>query len=491
MLLFIVLPFSCKQNDDPLPEAPIDTSISIEEAKDWFETTFGTTQAANARTGKASTKKALWDFAKESKFKKGQPLVVVPLDYDNEYPINSVFEGNDQPGIPDDWERGHSLIRKLLVFKDKKSKNQAVVMYVVPTQAYKKANPKEVKGENFTGLLLFKEYDEEVLLEGWRLENGEIVETLGDSAAQTKKNGRIASTCYVVTYGYYDCNDGPTRVGDHTMRVDATTGCTFVQTGMDAYCTSGGSGGYFEGTLPAGSGGGAGGIDAGAVDNIYLGNYTYDVLGNHRSLFTNSEWNYLIEEPRIVDAVKNWINYAGSRARDEAFINQVIAEYTPFNRSLNQYEVNTLSNHNSSFFYGVNLIAFAGNVLKTFATTAALFPWSGDNNYECSACPANSFRHAFLMTLHCQTFGTTTAGKLGEDHERDPTSGIIDITNIEIIMDRFNNAKGIDIFNNTSTLITNSSWFIAIPAFTMSVSDYLETGKLNYVKDNTLTPTNR
>jgi hypothetical protein len=133
--ILMALPLGCQQpSDAPLPQEVIDPSISVEEAKAWFEENLAASNTSNARTTKSSKKTPLWDLAKESKFKKGHPIIVIPMAYEGEESkLTAALDGTDNPA-PEPWESEHTLIRKLIVFKNKKAEKQAVVMYVIPTK---------------------------------------------------------------------------------------------------------------------------------------------------------------------------------------------------------------------------------------------------------------------------------------------------------------------------------------------------------------------
>lgn len=478
IFLLLFLPLSCRQTTElPLPEIPVDTSISIEEAKTWFEKTYGNALTPNARTAKNDNKKPVWRIAKESKFKKGDPFVVVPLLYENQTKLAAVFDNTGQTDKPEEWQQDHTLIRKLIVFKNKKGENKAVVMYVVPSQQYKRENPQSAKDENFTGILLFKDYDDEdKLLEGWRMENGQVTDVFGgESSGKPKKNGRVMD-CFLISYGHWKF------VPNARISVEAFGTYVWVEDFVDYYCTGSG-GGYFEAQLP--SGGGGGGFGSPGITNVYSSEYTNEFMNNYGSLFMNQELNHLLENPSLMESVKNFINrYGASRLRDISFIGSVFCGAT--GQCISQEEEGILSEDG---FFNMYFIVYAMNAALASESTDWRFDYGTTNGkpaVSCEVCSGNAYKHALFRALDAHVFGVSKSQRLGNAHEGglgspDPNNPNY---NPDVAMDVFNNSKGIDAYNAVPWYWQWAGSGVALYKYMEVINGYYGGGNLEYIKSD-------
>lgn len=474
----LALPLSCHQTDElPLPEAVIDTSIGIEEAKTWFEKAYSSTTRPNARTAKNDKKKPVWSMAKEGKFKKGDPFVVVPLLYETKPWLAAVFDPMGQADKPEEWQQDHTLIRKLVIFKNKKGENKAIVMYVVPSQRYKLDNPRGVKDENFTGILLFKDYDDEdKLLEGWRMDNGQVIDIFGDeNDGKSKKNGRIKG-CITVTYGYWKFTPNA-RISSATP-VPGTW--TWEPSHSESFCTGGG-GGYFEVQLP--SGGGGGGLGSPGITDVNSPQYTNEFINRYGSLFMTQERNHLLENPNLMEGVQNFIaRYGASRARDISFIGSVFCGAV--GQCINQQEDGILSEDG---YHAINFMVYAMNAVLVSESTDFRFNYGTTNGKPavgCEVCSGNAYKHALFRAVDAHAFGVSKSERLGDAHEAgtgspDPNNPNY---NPDVAMDVFNNGKGIDAYNEASWLWHSAGVQVAISKYMSIINGYYDNGNLKYIR---------
>jgi|AntAceMinimDraft_5_1070358.scaffolds.fasta_scaffold585818_1 hypothetical protein len=95
------------------------------------------------------------------------------------------------------------------------------------------------------------------------------------------------------------------------------------------------------------------------------------------------------------------------------------------------------------------------------------------------------------MILNCRSFGEFTAQALGDAHERDPNTNLIDIYNLDVAMDLYNNKKGLEIYRNSWDINPNPLNELTKASYINRVMKYLNDGELRYINAGTLTPTNQ
>ena len=73
---------SCKDNLEPSPTTtPVESKISIEEAKKWFNQAQSFGNAGARTSGQGIERETLWDFARHVKSKKNREGVLIPLRF--------------------------------------------------------------------------------------------------------------------------------------------------------------------------------------------------------------------------------------------------------------------------------------------------------------------------------------------------------------------------------------------------------------------------
>ncbi len=378
------------------------------------------------------------------------------------------------------------------------------MMYVIPSKEYKLANPKGVKGDNFTGIIVFKDYDEEVLLEAWRLDNGQVTGVeIPQKTGKTKKGGRLAYWCVTVQYGYYDCPsganaDGTTKLGGAQRRESAIMEeCSFVVTSTEEHCFdsysdgsgSGGeeNGGYFESQLPSGSGGG--GFQPESYENAYNHALVDNFILEYKTTLNLSELeiDYLKSFPQLVVSIKAFIKLFGTWAfRAESFIEDQLI--STFSSNVLRPEERMVLRSRGWLYYDINLIAYTMNAIwVTHSDTDLHFPQSqypdvwmnGQKPSTCSDCRGNAYKHALFAAYNSHVFESSSFAKqLGDAHEG-PDTGME--REIGSQMDLENNTAGYNVFDNSTTIHSNTILDAAADYQTAVMKKFNE-GKLKYIK---------
>ena len=199
LYLFTALLLSCSKKEvEPLaPETPQTEGIqqpksnaTIQEARRWFEEEFVSDNNTARKGGKKALKKEpQWDRATITK-RQGKDYVYVPLHF----------------------EIGHRAARgerrRLMVFEDDKGKKHAQVLYLIAHQDYLSKNKGKIRTDDFTGLALVYNWQDEYLY-GVKydkgLVTGEVSKDLENDElnSENKIKNRPLSTCTSVTIVHY------------------------------------------------------------------------------------------------------------------------------------------------------------------------------------------------------------------------------------------------------------------------------------------------
>jgi hypothetical protein len=372
------------------------------------------------------------------------------------------------------------------------------------------ANPKGVKGENFTGVIVFKDYDEENLLEAWRMENGEVTGLqIPSKNGNLKKGGRMAYWCVTVKYGYYDgpfgANpDGTTKLGGAQLRESAIMeDCNFVVTGteqqcFDSYSSGSGTGGeanggYFDYQVPSGGGGSGDGLGEAAYASDYNHWYVEQFIleyGQRLNLRTE-EIVYFMDHPSIIESVKEFLALFGDWAfRAESFIENKLSESRGWG-SMHPNERTVLRSKGWSLYH-INLMAYAMSAIWAQKNTNEKFTqnqypdvWmNGNGGPNCSFCRANAFKHALLAVYLSHVFNSSSFAKQLQDaHEEwDPTTQ-------ESQMDLDNNKEGYKVYDGNGYLHNKKLFYVynnyqtTASIYQTLVMDKFNNGQLDYLKN--------
>ncbi len=199
LLICSIVQWGCRTEHDSLV-GPSQNEITIDEARTWFET-----QSSKARVaGQApSNRMVYWKYAKNEVLPNGTPVVVVPLLYGFNEPIivgsEATTKQANKPAKLNVAKSDVRIQRKLIIAKEGANQYKSCVMVVYPSEKYRKNN-KQVKRENFDGVVqLFDEKEENYLL-GLEYKNGKLKRQL---TGRNTSGGRMASPCYK---GVYETN---------------------------------------------------------------------------------------------------------------------------------------------------------------------------------------------------------------------------------------------------------------------------------------------
>jgi hypothetical protein len=175
---------------------------------------------------------------------------------------------------------------------------------------------------------------------------------------------------------------------------------------------------------------------------------------------------------RIREALEKW----GYQA--QTWYEQKIKEYHDRMAGITTAERATLAG--TTYGYRLGLILY---VLNAFEATSATSNRYGTEYANCPFCKGNAFKHAYFRVADAFTFGRTNSVNLGINHENGSSS-------LEAQMDRYNNARGIEVYDTFS----NSSYFSS--NWKDEIANRMTSGNLKYMKTATgdvngnLTPTN-
>lgn len=251
---FVILGLlSCrKQEVDSQPLA-----LTVETAREWFtnEIERKITSSRNTLNVSRDTK---WDKAKKTSDGKVD-FIVVPVKHDLlQNPAVVIFdEGDDKIKSEVNENNFRGFEERLVVFQ-RGGKNQALLYQHIPDKAYLIRKKFKVETFDFTGFVLIREWDND-LLRAERYENG--VKLYESDASSTPKNGRLQGCSFVKSYMTVEvpCNNARASATSsmdvrcyQTTEIYTFAGCT----------TTGGGGGSGGGS---GSGGGGSGPNSGTV----------------------------------------------------------------------------------------------------------------------------------------------------------------------------------------------------------------------------------
>ncbi|MFN8353600.1 MAG: hypothetical protein U0Y10_04115 [Spirosomataceae bacterium] len=187
---------TCQKNQEFSEETLVDQSLSIAEARSYYEQQLKTTEethpsASSRIAGVRPNRYTYWDFAKEVQINAKQKVVSIPLRYEA-------------------WaDLGLFGYSRLLMYLDSKGKMKTCIMDVMAPKEYIEKNNYTIKNDNFTGLILFKTWDDDPI-DGFNYVNGkEVGHAYIDDQTKTKPNGRVASCvtrCFEIGIQVYNCS---------------------------------------------------------------------------------------------------------------------------------------------------------------------------------------------------------------------------------------------------------------------------------------------
>lgn len=200
--ILLMFTFSCSDPIDQLTKTIIGQEysvVSVEEAKSYFEREIepigSNLSDGSARAGNIKKRKPvrvpLWHLAKEQK-KKG-----------NKYNLLSI------PLAQDKQDLGLYGNRKLLVYKDEYNNNKLTysIVEAFADVSYLKENNYEFNDDNFTGTLLFYDWEENFEM-GCKMKNGQPISVV-ESLKVYDEDGSIVEKKYKTSSGARQPNSSP------------------------------------------------------------------------------------------------------------------------------------------------------------------------------------------------------------------------------------------------------------------------------------------
>lgn len=287
---------SCKDNLEPSPTTtPVESKISIEEAKKWFNQAQSFGNAAARTSGQSIEREALWDFARHVKNKKNREGVLIPLRFKDKKRLAIRVKDSEAPSKL--W-----IKEQAVVFKNKKGDPEIYILQIASL------DPRKVSlgMTDFDGWVICTTYEGKPLW-GQKWKDGEVVRKLD----VTPKNARMAY-CHQEDMGYdtYGVNEaGEFEITHHLdyQWVDCGDG-------------GGGGGGGSGGSGGGGGGGGNGGGSGGSGDAPAPGDYVEEAVASF----------YIInklKKPCFISAYSSIKNNSQS-------LNRIQAIFSNFNSSI-------------------------------------------------------------------------------------------------------------------------------------------------------------
>ena len=189
---------SCDEKSSPVSVSNIQTGTlssdddKVKEMKQWFEKNVA--NQSNTRDDLNTIEKDI-DWGKPLIRKSGnEDYVIVPIRYKNPIiaseKVNGMFENFDLSMYANSY----------LLLKNGKEKKALLINYIADKD-YFRNNDFKVEGSSFSGKMLVKDWNEE-LLYGYVIENGKIKSTIIPEDKASNKNGRVTG-CITISMEYY------------------------------------------------------------------------------------------------------------------------------------------------------------------------------------------------------------------------------------------------------------------------------------------------
>jgi hypothetical protein len=197
--------FSCKREESTVPKKPIDTIISIEEAKRWFaqqpisKTTPTAKEPIIANPKGYSTTNPQWRLATIRSFSDGRTYVQIPLKFKNSFKRYGYVQQKNYKKAGEKQPLQELPLPQLIIYKDEEGDVTYQVMELLPDQKYYQQQRGIIRKENFSGRLLLYNWAGE-LIKGLDYNNGVKLSKI----VNPEKGGRTAGCYYkIVSTTYY------------------------------------------------------------------------------------------------------------------------------------------------------------------------------------------------------------------------------------------------------------------------------------------------
>ncbi|GHB85551.1 DUF6973 domain-containing protein [Persicitalea jodogahamensis] len=280
VLFLFVFPFSCNRSPDILPQESSSTSLTIDEAKDWYEE-----NQKGARIA-GHDKKVIWEDAVEKQADEQQSLVVVPiLSPETQLKFSMKTDKNGKKKKAENTYISAD-VKTSLVFLKKGEKIDVLEMRLIRDEDYYlKKKEKKIDSKDFDGLLyLFN--SEEKLISGAQFKNGKVVGTIG----APNKRGRTSYMLLEVCTDWYTVvtTVNGEVLGYDLEPYDTTCENVVIDTGSPDPSNSS----FFVTALEGTSGGG--GSNNGSLNQLlqlpYISNLWNSLNNYEKDYFTDNYW---------------------------------------------------------------------------------------------------------------------------------------------------------------------------------------------------------
>lgn len=328
---------SCEKSFEPVTTLADSESISISEAKAWFEGI-----PKNARTaGEEINSQVYWKLAFETKpdKKKENSVVIVPISH---------------------GKKGRAYgYKQLWIYKGKDKQNAMRVVEFVDDKDIPREELGKYSFKNFTGAMVVRNWDDEILgafrwKEGKKATVLKLESVTVDGKQQnlkSSKNGRITGCEFTMnTWGQYVTVNGVEI--DRWTEYDGDWNCSWEDLYGWDQAPPGADGGYW-------SGGGGGGGDSGSVGTFVLSNEDQNKYPKFTQIVKDL-YNFVKNNSQVMNALKQWSGLSESQILDKIrfgygpaiIIKDMTGKYGYFNR----YENPNVINIDASWVRGLEAV---------------------------------------------------------------------------------------------------------------------------------------
>lgn len=407
-------------SQEPIQPAPL--TVSVTDAKEFYEATKG-------RSKVASKYQFLWDLVEVKKLG-DVPVVMVPVE--------NIGGGNTLIQNQNNRLSSSRIGSESVIFY-----HNAAGELTASLLSMDETDPVGMPSNK----VYFLDWIDSSLQSVWTLKDGSLIQT---DRAVNSPNAKVAEC----TLDFYmKVCTGAGRVGgadiNPTGLPDPGEGCHWEYIGS-ASCGGGDGGGTptepvpndpfpLPTTKPIVLGGG--GTSAGGGVYSFSTQPTSVVLNLMNAVapygiqFTSTEIGALNTLPfNAINRIQSFL--LDKKTKATWFYEQMINAYTGKVYTLD--EQNILKSRGDSF-YRVYFLAYAANAYGATRSTARKFNESAS---DCGTCKANAYKHAIFRIFDAETFGRDIAEQLGKAHEPKVVPKLP-----ETIMDEKNNASGLSIFD--------------------------------------------
>lgn len=224
------LPFLSCEGDDKFVLG--DSSISIDEASKWFNNLKKSARSDSI----AIERECVWRYAEKITTSKSQEMIIAPINYQNNKYLGALSynEADDEAKKKIDLDNTFLVEEKMLFIKNRKGVIENYHVRYIPNNDYNKKNKRLNRKEDFEGLILLYNSNEE-FVEGSIVKNGKLT----GKVSITVKNARRECNYYTVVTS--------TTVYVSSCGINCTSVTVVATTGTQVFCYDYDAGGGWMG----------------------------------------------------------------------------------------------------------------------------------------------------------------------------------------------------------------------------------------------------